>query len=280
MQPSEKAIRVAETLKNELLSTQTGTKKLKVKTLLNKFGLTRRTEKNTTDIAELLGSYDILTNPSIMKLGNTWELSYEDWIYLSVAAGTPKTSSPLVNDSNVMPDSWNSDGWFDAVKTKNFRTEKEVETKFIIPLLARLGYSEDDRYDAMPVTAANGSRQTILEIDFAVFNNEVESLKNQVLLTVEAKREDKFKKPTELVKAKNQAKSYALWTGCSYCLVTDGKTIVVSELARSHVQNDRQLFCCTKEELKERFQELFNLISKDVLTSYYISKVGNTEEIR
>ena len=177
MIPSEKVIRVTEILKSTLLSTQTRTKKLKLKTLLNKFGFTRRTEKNTTEITELLSSYDILTNPSIMKLGNTWELSYEDWIYLSVAAGEPKTSSPLVTDSNVLPDSWNSDGWFDAVKTKNFRTEKEVETKFIIPLLSRLGYSEDDRYDAMPVTAANGSKQTTLEIDFAVFNNEVESLK-------------------------------------------------------------------------------------------------------
>ncbi|GAB7028107.1 hypothetical protein [Geotalea toluenoxydans] len=121
MNPSEKVIRITETLKSTLLSTQTGTKKLKVKTLLNKFGFTRRTEKNTTEITELLGSYDILTNPSIMKLGHTWELSYEDWIYLSVAAGEPKTSSPLVTDSNVLPDSWNSDGWFDAVKIKNFR---------------------------------------------------------------------------------------------------------------------------------------------------------------
>jgi len=280
MLPSEKAIRISEALKNELLSTLTGTKKLRFKTLLNKFGFTRRTEKNTTDIAELLSSYDILTNPSIVKLGNTWELSYEDWIYLSVAAEEPKNSNTLVTDSSFLPDSWNSDGWFDSVQSKNFRTEKEVETKFIIPLLARLGYSEDDRYDAMPVTAANGSRQTTLEIDFALFNNEVESLKNQVMLTVEAKREDKFRKPSELVKAQNQAKSYALWTGCSYCLVTDGKTIVVSELARSHVQNDRQLFYCEKDGLKERFQELFSLISKDTLTSYYMKKVGSVEEVR
>ena len=280
MPPSEKAIRVSEALKSELVSTQTGTKKLKVKTLLKKFGFSRRTEKNTTEIVELLGTYDILTNPSIMKLGNTWELSYEDWIYLSIAVGELKQRSPTTTAPEILPDSWNSDGWFDTVKTKNFRTEKEVETKFIIPLLSRLGFSEDDRYDAMPVTAATGSKQTTLEIDFALFNNEVECLKNQVLLTVEAKREDRFRKAAELAKAKNQAKSYALWTGCSYCLVTDGKTLVVSELARSHVENDRQLFSCEKENLKECFQDLFCLVSKDKLTDFYIRKVGSVEEIR
>lgn len=279
MPPSEKAIRVSEALKSELLATQTGSKRLKVKTLLKKFGFSRRTEKNTTEIVELLGTYDILTNPSIMKLGNVWELSYEDWIYLSVAVGELKTSRPTTVP-DVLPESWNNDGWFDAVKTKNFRTEKEVETKFIIPLLSKLGYCEDDRYDGMPVTAANGSKQTTLEIDFALFNNEVECLKNQVLLTVEAKREDRFRKAAELAKAKNQAKSYALWTGCSYCLVTDGKTLVVSELARSHVENDRQLFSCEKENLKERFPDLFCLVSKDSLTAFYIKKVGSVEEIR
>lgn len=274
----EKFIPVSIHLREEVTLSKTGSKRLKVKTLLKKFGYNKRTERNTTVITEVLSTQDIVVNPSIMKLGNDWELTYEDWVLLSSAMNT-NSENILNSDTKALPPNWNCDGWFDSLALKNYRTEKEVETKFIIPLLTRLGYTEDDRYDAMPVRAANGSRPTVLEIDFAMFNNEVESLKNQVLLTVEAKRESKLKKPSELVKAKNQAKSYSLWTGCSFSMVTDGKTIVVSELARSHVHNDRELFCCDKEYLKDNFHLLYDLISRERLTTFYVNKLGGIDEI-
>lgn len=273
----EKYIPVSLHLKEEVTLSKTGSKRLRVKTLLKKFGYNKRTERNTTIITEMLYKHDIALNPSIMKLGNDWELTYEDWVLLS---SVECSDDAPVSDTNTLPPDWNHDGWFDVLPLKNYRTEKEVETKFIIPLLNRLGYTEGDRFDAMPVRAANGSRQTVLEIDFAMFNNEVDTLKNQVLLTVEAKRESRLKKPSELVKAKNQAKSYSLWTGCSFSLVTDGKTIVVSELARSHVHNDRELFCCEKEELKDKFHLLYDLISRQTLTTFYINKFGGVDEIK
>ena len=39
---------------------------------------------------------------------------------------------------------------------------KEVDTKFNLPLLYKLGYSENDRFDTMPVNAAHGFRKTTL----------------------------------------------------------------------------------------------------------------------
>ena len=72
-------------LKQELIASKADHKRLKVKSLMKKFNLQRRTEENTTKITELLRENGIIINPSIMKLGDDWELSSEDWIYLSIA---------------------------------------------------------------------------------------------------------------------------------------------------------------------------------------------------
>jgi hypothetical protein len=266
-------------IQQELKTSKTGNKRLKVKSLMKKFNFQRRTEENTTEITELLKQNDIIINPSIMKLGDIWELSLEDWIYLSVANDDEDIIEIQEDLSEKLHIDWNKDGWFDTIINKKLRTEKEVETKFIIPLLFKLGYSEDDRYDDMPVSACSGSKATILRSDFALFNKNFESLKNQVLLTVEAKKEKRLKKPAELEKAQKQAKSYSIWTGCCFSMVTDSRFIQVHKLARNHVEKDKLLFSCNRSELKEKFQDIYRLISKDSLSEYYLKKQRTTEEI-
>ncbi|MBU4459635.1 MAG: type I restriction enzyme HsdR N-terminal domain-containing protein, partial [Verrucomicrobia bacterium] len=145
--------------------------------------------------------------------------------------------------------------------------------------LHRLGYTDDDRYDDMPVSAAHGSKPTRLTVDCALFNVEIEGLKNQVLLTVEAKKEDRLQKPVELQKAKNQVKSYALWTGCYFGLVTDSRVLEVYRIGRLHTEQDETLFSCRREELPVRFPELFSRVSKTTLTDFYLRTIGVTEEI-
>lgn len=176
------------------------------------------------------------------------------------------------------PPGWNADGWFDKISDLELRTEKEVEIKFIVPLLRRLGYTDDDRYDGMPVPAANGSRATTLVIDFALFNREMESLRNQPLLVVEAKREHRLAKQRELTSAHNQAKSYCLWTQSEYFMVTDSRSIQFFHVSRGRMGELKPMFACGRHELLERFGELYSLISKDVLTRYYLDKLATTEE--
>jgi len=69
-----------------------------------------------------------------------------------------------------------------------------VEVKFFVPLLAKLGFTDDDRYDGMPVSAAHGARDTTLVIDFTLFNSGLVSLWKQPLLTVETKLENRLSK--------------------------------------------------------------------------------------
>jgi len=205
--------KMADKLANEVL-TNGKSKRIKVRTLLKHFNFEKRTEENATRITELLSERNILLNPSIMKFGDTWQLKLDDRVYLlerteEIRVEKEKTEKIEIYD-------YQSDKWFDEVQKKQFRTEKEVENKFIIPLLKRLGFSDDDRYDGMIVKAAHGSKSTTLEVDFALFNSENENLKRQTLLVAEAKKEDRLYKQVELDKAQKQVKSYAIWLSCHF----------------------------------------------------------------
>ncbi|MBK7727742.1 MAG: type I restriction enzyme HsdR N-terminal domain-containing protein [Gammaproteobacteria bacterium] len=250
----------------------TGAKRLKLRTLLSKFGYANRSDSNTAEITQLLTAAGLGLNPPIVRLGNAWEIKPKDWIYLSCEAPNEPVTAPRP------PPTWNADGWFNRIVNIELRTEKEVENKFIIPLLARLGYGDDDRYDGMPIPAANGSRNTTLIIDFALFNSALESLRNQPLLTVEAKREGRLTKQRELMSAHNQAKSYSLWTQCDFFMVTDSRTVQVFHIARGRLGELAPLFACQRNELPNRFDELYARISKEALTRYYLTKLSTTEE--
>ncbi|MGI9179492.1 MAG: type I restriction enzyme HsdR N-terminal domain-containing protein [Longimicrobiaceae bacterium] len=274
----EDAEQIAEAIRKDVSSSRSARKRLKVRSLLRKFGYAKRSDSNTAEITQLLSGRGISINPPIVRLGNDWELSKEDWVYLSTDQQNASPRPVNGGSATAPPSDWNGDEWFDRVADKALRTEKEVEIKFIVPLLTRLGYSEDDRYDGMPVPAAHGSRSTTLVIDFALFNSDLEVLRNQPLLTVEAKREQRLAKAKELLSAHNQAKSYSLWTQCDFFLVTDSRTIQVFHVARGGLDGPSPLFSCSRQQLKSRFGELYQLISKNALTRHYLAKLGATEE--
>jgi hypothetical protein len=177
-------------------------KRMKARTLLSYFGYAKRSEENAQRITEGLAENQIYINPSIMKIGNNWELSLNDRISLSHKKEEDKTSVPV-----VLPEHWNDDGWFDGVHQKQLRNEREVETKFIIPLLYKLGYSENDRYDAMKFGAFHGSKPTTLETDFSLFDYDNPEIGNQVLLVVEAKKKVGLLQKRNLIKHKSKRKA-------------------------------------------------------------------------
>ena len=255
---------MADKLANEVL-TNGKSKRIKVRTLLKHFNFEKRTEENATRITELLSERNILLNPSIMKFGDTWQLKLDDRVYLSERT---EVRVEKVETEKIEVYDYQSDEWFDDVQKKQFRTEKEVENKFILPLLKRLGFSDDDRYDGMVVSAAHGSKSTTLEVDFALFNSENENLEGQPLLVVEAKKEDRLYKQVELDKAQRQVKSYAIWLSCHFGLVTDSKNIQVIDLFPS-IKGMKVIFDCKRENLKENFHQLYKVVSKNSLTKYY-----------
>ena len=282
MPPPDDTLRVAHELRMQLDDSGSASKKLRIRTLLRKFGYKKRSDSNTAKITTALDEVGLSISPSIMRFGDEWGLSTEDWVYLSSPEAPNKVDNKVAWANVPPPPTWNADGWFDRITLGHLRTEKEVEIKFIVPLLSKLGYSEDDRYDGMPVPAAYGSRATTLIIDFALFNAELESLRNQPLLTVEAKREHRLVKRKEITAAHNQAKSYSLWTQCDFFMVTDSQLLQVFDLTSRGVQGatpEAPALSCQRVDLKERFPELYGLVSKEALTQHYLARLATTEEV-
>jgi hypothetical protein len=201
-----------------------------------------------------------------MKLGETWQLKLDDRVYLS--ENKEENIGIETTNEDIEIYDYKSDIWFEKILDKHFRTEKEVENKFILPLLSRLDFNDDDRFDGMTINVANGSRSTVLEVDFALSNFENKELEGQILLVVEAKKEDRLHKQVELDKAQKQVKSYAIWLSCRFGLVTDSKTIQIIDLF-PRINGMKVIFECKREDLKENFEYIYKLISKKSLTKYY-----------
>ncbi len=238
-------------------------KRMKVRTLMKRFGFQKRTNESASKITQELSELEIYLNPSIMKIGGLWKLSLDDRVTLS-----HEQQKEFKSSEKKLVKNFKHDVWFENLAEREFRTEREVETKFILPLLDRLGYSEDDRFDGMCFKAFHGSRSTILETDCSLFASDNEILDNQVLLVVEAKREDRLVTEVELIKAQKQTKSYAIWLSCHFGLISDGRKIQVLDLF-PNIGGMNVLFDCKIGDLKSRFSELYNHISKEKLVEYY-----------
>jgi hypothetical protein len=250
-------------------------KRLKLRTLLAKFGYEKRSDSNTAEITNALNEAGLAINPPLVRYGDTWEISTEDWIYLSTIK--EDFESPTLLASSPSKD-WNADGWFDKVASLEFRSEREVEIKFAVPLLSRLGYNDSDRFDGMPVRAAFGSRDTTLVIDHAVFNSELDALSAQPLMTIEAKSDSYLSRSKQLHQAHHQAKSYCFWTQSDFFMVTDGREIHVFRVGHGKFDNIDPLFQSTCQDLKRRFLDLYSLVSKESLSRHYLKKLSATEE--
>jgi len=246
---------------------------MKLRSLLKLASIERRTDEAMCQLSQALFNVGITVNPGLTRTGESWTVNGDDWLYLEKGTTSNATTQPKPDQADQLQKNWQSDPWFDEVQAKNLRTEREVETKFILPLLMRLGYSEDDRYDEMPVHASHGSKQTVLRIDVALFDTSNSICPNQVLLTVEAKREERLTRTVELDNAFNQARCYAMWTGCRHCLVTDGRAVILYRIGTSTLEKESELIRFDRSKLKEEFPNLYRLCSKKTLSSNYIKAI-------
>lgn len=151
--------------------------------------------------------------------------------------------------------------WLSTVASKQFGSEKEVEIRFVIPLLDRLGYGEDDRADGYPVDQVVGVRKIRTEADFVLFDGRNRTRDN-ALLVVEAKSAGK-----RLADYVQQARSYAMFLGTPYFLVTNGDDIRVY-LYRSPIESDIEVYRVSRGDLAATFPALFNLIGKPAIIEY------------
>lgn len=247
---------VIEEIKGAIESTPKRSKRILCKTLLKECGYQVKTKER----AELL--MKTFSDAGITVIPDLTECDRDDWITLSlleppVPIELPETN--LISDREIAAAV--DDIWFSELLTKNFDSEKEVEIRFILPLLERLGYAECDRADGYQVEIYEGVRKAVKEADFVLFDGPNRS-KDNALLVIEAKATNK--KLSDYI---GQARTYAIWLGTPYYLVTNGNEIRVF-LYRSPIESDVEVFTGNRKNLREAFKNLYNLVSKRAIVEY------------
>lgn len=137
-----------------------------------------------------------------------------------------------------------------------YSREKDVEEKLIIPLLRKLGYSEDEYKQQMYVEI--GNHNSTLIPDFVLLPDEQRGSASGFAI-IEAKRSIPNKKKLEEVMV--QAKSYAKLLTAKYCVVAAQEKLWISERRDGYVSI---LFEASWEQLNDAdtFYELSKNIGK------------------
>ena len=236
-----------------LEATPKKSRRVLLKTLLKEFGFKAKSGDRLTRMQGSLAEVGIHVNPDLA------DCDRDDWVTLSlVSPALPNTveDPPAAN----FPD-FSNDPWFNEVKAKTFASEREVEIRFILPLLERLGYHEEDRADGYPVDIVVGVRRTRAEADFVLFDGPNRDA-NHALLVVEAKRTGK-----RLSDYIGQAKSYAMFLHAPYFLLTNGDDIRVFHYRGPHL-TDVEVYTGKRESLLENFADLYTHISREAVVKY------------
>lgn len=236
-----------------LVATPKKSRRVLLKTLLKEFGFKVRSTDRLKRITDELTAVGIVLSPDLV------DCDREDWVTLSLVE-PPLPPTDVTAAGQALPD-FSGDTWFAEVTTKTFATEREVEIRFIVPLLERLGYREEDRADGYPVDIVVGVKKTKAEADFVLFDCP-DRVAGKALLVVEAKRAGK--KLSDYI---GQARSYAMFLNCPYYLLTNGDDVRVF-LYRSPIESDVEVFNGHRATLTESFPELYTLISRTAVVKY------------
>jgi len=249
---------IANSIREAVEESSKKSKRVLLKTLLKMFGHKTRQRHWIEAMDKSLTDAGVLFSPPLL------EVERDGWVILSVTDPhlpvgnfTPSEQVSTDGTKQDMP----SDSWLDTITGKVFNSEKEVEIRFVLPLLERLGYTEEDRADGYPVEQIVGVKKTKTEADFVLFNG-LNRSKDSALLVVEAKNIGK-----KLADHVGQARSYAMFLGTPYFLVTNGDDIRVF-LYRSPIESDVEVFKSTRRDIASTFATLFNLVSKQAVIEY------------
>lgn len=245
---------VASSIREALYDSPKKSKRVLLKTLLKMFGHKTRQRHWIEAMNKYITEAGILISPTLV------EVERDGWVVLSVTEPHLPVF-PLKDQEDKNNQGLTSDAWLDNISLKSFNSEKEVEIRFVLPLLERLGYFEEDRADGYPVEQIVGVKKTKTEADFVLFNG-LNRSKDSALMVVEAKNIGK-----KLIDYIGQARSYAMFLGTPYFLITNGDDIRVF-LYRSPIESDVEIFKSTRRDISSTFSTLFNLVSKKAIIEY------------
>lgn len=243
--PSDVALEIYESV----LQTKEKQKKLRSSTFWGLFNVNCRHTKTVEKISRLLNSQGI--KAAVKSGAILGQENNTDWILLSPIFDTSSTEHP-----ETIISEWPPSEWFEMVQNRKFDSEREVEAYFICPLLEKLGYEYEDIVIGHPVQMYKGVQKIKAEADFVLFNG-AERSKQNALLVIEAKKNDKGISTDHI----GQAKSYAQELLPASYIVSNGQQIIVF-LFNGLLIPDERVMDFDIKELRLKWADLYNLVSK------------------
>ena len=247
--------KVVEEFHGSILAAPKRQRRLRSSTFWNKFGFERRTKERIESVKNVLREKSIILNENNdfgSERKNDWiVLTYVEADYLPVIEKVKMIVSEIFTPTNE---------WFGLMKNRRFKSEREVEYYFILPLLEQLGYQENDFAIGHPVSIYIGSKRINTEADIVVFDGVNHSQKTS-LLVVEAKKSGKILTKDHI----GQVDSYATELSTPYYILTNGDEVRVY-LSLAKIQPAVELLNFKQDNLKENWSELYKTLSKKAIT--------------
>ena len=235
MKPPEVSIVADEILTS--LKTKGSPRRMLSSTFWTQFRFTRRSPERIADVKQVLAERGIqILRPAAEQFGAEPK---DEWIVLGL--GTPHPGDILAPRPK--------DVWFSDIMSRQFGSEREVDSFFVIPLMLELEYTIRDIAQGCPVEVSEGSKHRPAVADVVLFDGEVQT-EDTALLVVESKAVGKLLTPD----GEAQARSYALWLCAPYYMVTNGDDLVVYENLGGP-QRPIEVMRLRREELRERWNE-------------------------
>lgn len=237
-------------------ASQAGQRRLMSKTFWDQYKIKRRSKELVEAVSESLADHDVIVT---LKESTFGEENHKEWIYLTLQDPMPPEPDPGAPSGGLDAYTQETD-WADKMAGQVYESEREVEYYFVIPLLHKLGYVDDDLAIGQRIEMYEGVRRIYKHADFVVYQGPGRAL-GDALLVVEAKLGE--------IKDSSvgQARAYAIWLGVPYYIVTNGQETRVF-LFRGAVQRDVELLRFSRHEISSMWPQIHAKLSKESVVRY------------
>lgn len=244
-------VEIVATIRESIEASPRKSRKVRFHNLRSKFGWQAWNAQRKELVARLLEEQDILAQPPIADAG------LDDWITLSMPIFTePGTKEPVSR-----PD----DDFFYRLMSVNLGSEREVELKYVTRLFHALDYDDIHESAGFGFLLHEGIDRKRVEADFVYFADDDHSMRGVPLVLVEAKSAGH-----KLDAATEQARSYANVLKPMYYVVTNGNVFMVWNYQGAIP--DVMVLEFEREELKDRFDEIYRLLNCETVTKAYFER--------
>ena len=251
-------VEIVANIRESIEASRRKSRKVRFHNLRSQFGWQVWTVRRKELVAQLLKDQEILAQPPLADAG------LDDWIMLSM----PIITNPGTKDPVPPPD----DEFFRRLMSVHLGPEREVEVKYVTRLFHALDYDDIHEADGFGFLLHEGVSHKRVEADFVYFADEDHSLQGTPLVLVEAKSAGH-----KLDTAIEQARSYANVLRPMYYAVTNGDVFMVWNYQGAIP--DVKVLEFRREELKERFDEIYRLLNCETVTKARIEKVHKWGEL-